>query len=185
MPIIDCWRWEMSGIGRDMLNLPGNFVRGAGSFAGNIVGGTVNAMTSVATATGVVPRRLSIDGTPVVLRDKLTLTIKVFFYCAPALLLFAWLRCNYFCILCSQSTPERTAACMGTLALKSGSLLKRNEQGVWQKRYACLVPHFFLYYFDGDSSKEPQGVIDLEFCTDITVQTDNIIKICAGELYEG
>jgi hypothetical protein len=73
---------------------------------------------------------------------------------------------------------------MTTLSLKSGPLLKKNEQGVWSRRYACLVPHFFLYYFEGDTAKEPQGIIDLEFCTDVTVQSDNIIKICASEVYE-
>lgn len=67
----------MSGLGRDILNFPGNFVRGAGNLAGNVVGGTVHAVTSVGNATGIVPRRLSIDGTPVTLRDKLTLNVKV------------------------------------------------------------------------------------------------------------
>lgn len=71
----------MSGIGRDILNFPGNIVRGAGNLAGNVVGGTMHAVSTVGNATGIAPRRVSIDGTPVMLRDKLTLNIKVRFKC--------------------------------------------------------------------------------------------------------
>lgn len=34
------------------------------------------------------------------------------------------------------------------LASKCGWLVKRNEQHVWQKRWCCVVPHTFLYYFE-------------------------------------
>ncbi len=84
-------------------------------------------------------------------------------------------------LLFLQSAPERSALTTATMALKSGNMLKRNEQGVWQKRFCCLVPHLFMYYFDGELAKEPQGVIDLEFLTDISVQSDNIIKIASNE----
>jgi hypothetical protein len=80
-----------------MLNLPGNFVRGAGNFAGNIVGGTVHAVASVGHATGINPRRLSIDGTPVVLRDKLNITVKVG-VCLPVCL-HVWLIYLYLIYL--------------------------------------------------------------------------------------
>ena len=34
------------------------------------------------------------------------------------------------------------------LSSKCGWLVKRNEQHVWQKRWCCVVPHTFLYYFE-------------------------------------
>ena len=34
------------------------------------------------------------------------------------------------------------------LSAKSGWLVKRNEQHVWQRRWCCVVPHMFLYYFE-------------------------------------
>ena len=49
------------------------------------------------------------------------------------------------------------------LSVKSGWLVKRNEQHVWQKRWCCVVPHTFLYYFeaeppmDEDEDATPEG----------------------------
>lgn len=37
---------------------------------------------------------------------------------------------------------------MSLLSSKCGWLVKRNEQHVWQKRWCCVVPHTFLYYFE-------------------------------------
>ena len=34
------------------------------------------------------------------------------------------------------------------LSSKCGWLVKRNESHVWQKRWCCVVPHTFLYYFE-------------------------------------
>ena len=34
------------------------------------------------------------------------------------------------------------------LSSKAGWLVKRNEQHVWQRRWCCVVPHTFLYYFE-------------------------------------
>ena len=42
----------------------------------------------------------------------------------------------------------------------------------------------FMYYFDGDTAPEPQGIIDMEYCTDIQVEKDNIIKIGASEEFQ-
>ena len=52
-----------------------------------------------------------------------------------------------------KSAPPRTPECMTRLATKSGWLYKRNEQNKWQRRWCCVVPHTFLYYFDS----EPAG----------------------------
>ena len=51
-----------------------------------------------------------------------------------------------------KSAPPRTPEVLGLLATKSGWLLKRNEQHVWQTRWCCVVPHTFLYYFDAHPS---------------------------------
>lgn len=48
---------------------------------------------------------------------------------------------------------------------------------MWQRRFCCLVPHIFLYYFDNDTSESPRGIIDLEYFTDIDVQNQNILRI--------
>ena len=55
-----------------------------------------------------------------------------------------------------KSAPPRTPDVLTMLASKSGWLLKRNEQHVWQNRWCCVVPHTFLYYFDGS----PPGIGD-------------------------
>jgi len=36
------------------------------------------------------------------------------------------------------------------LSVKSGWLVKRNEQHVWQRRWCCVVPHMMLYYFEAE-----------------------------------
>jgi hypothetical protein len=56
-----------------------------------------------------------------------------------------------------KSAPPRTPDVLGLLATKSGWLLKRNEQHVWQSRYCCVVPHTFLYYFDAHPSAPCQN----------------------------
>lgn len=54
--------------------------------------------------------------------------------------------------------------------------MKRNEQGVWQKRFICTVPHTFLYYFESEFADSPRGIIDLDFMTNVT-REDNVLKI--------
>jgi predicted nucleic acid-binding Zn-ribbon protein len=49
-----------------------------------------------------------------------------------------------------KSAPPRSPEVLSLLSTKSGYLLKRNEQHVWQSRWRCVVPHMFLYYFDAD-----------------------------------
>jgi len=51
-----------------------------------------------------------------------------------------------------KSAPPRTPECMTRLATKSGWLYKRNESNKWQRRWCCVVPHTFLYYFDSEPS---------------------------------
>lgn len=54
---------------------------------------------------------------------------------------------------------------MSHMAVKSGFLMKKNEQGNWQKRFVCTVPHLFLYYYDMEKSETPRGIIDLYYYT--------------------
>ena len=56
-----------------------------------------------------------------------------------------------------KSAPPRTPEVLSLLSTKSGFLLKRNEQHVWQSRWCCVVPHMFLYYFDADMSVEGES----------------------------
>lgn len=98
----------------------------------------------------------------------------------------SWLsNLNTTCTI--KSAPPRTPEVMSMLSSKSGWLMKRNESHVWQKRWCCVVPHTFLYYFDscpiqhhgGDDGSEdnnntssfigtsPVGIIDLECYTSI------------------
>ncbi len=58
--------------------------------------------------------------------------------------------------------------------------MKRNEQGVWHKKFLCSVPHVFLYYFDSDTADSPRGVIDMELYSNISFE-DNILKLSSGD----
>ena len=48
---------------------------------------------------------------------------------------------------------------------------------MWQKRYCCLVPHMFLYYYESDVADSPRGIIDLEYFTNLDIQNENVLKI--------
>ncbi len=79
-----------------------------------------------------------------------------------------------------QCTPNKDAATTASLAIKSGFMMKRNEQGVWHKKFICTVPHTFLYYFDSETAESPRGVIDLELYSNITCD-DNILKLSPSD----
>ena len=65
----------------------------------------------------------------------------------------SWLsNLNTTCTI--KSAPPRTPEVMTLLANKSGWLVKRNEQQVWQRRWCCVVPHTFLYYFEAEPVRE-------------------------------
>jgi hypothetical protein len=76
----------------------------------------------------------------------------------------------------TQCTPKKDAQTTASLAAKSGYLRKRNEQGQWQSRFLCTVPHMFLYYFDGETAEAPRAVIDLEMYHNVT-RTNNTLKL--------
>lgn len=58
--------------------------------------------------------------------------------------------------------------------------MKRNEQGAWQKRFLCVVPHMFLYYFDNENAEAPRGVIDLELFHHVG-REENILKLSTSD----
>lgn len=66
---------------------------------------------------------------------------------------------------------------MASLSIKSGFMRKKNEQGVWEKRFVCTVPHLFLYYYQSDNSEAPRGIIDLELYSNIIRENTNILKM--------
>lgn len=80
----------------------------------------------------------------------------------------SWLsNLNTTCTI--KSAPPRTPEVMTMLSTKAGWLVKRNEQHVWQRRWCCVVPHSFLYYFDA-------GPADLN---------ENLGTVCEGEESHG
>mmetsp|Transcript_30855 Transcript_30855/g.60265 ORF Transcript_30855/g.60265 Transcript_30855/m.60265 type:complete len:175 (-) Transcript_30855:1-525(-) len=69
----------------------------------------------------------------------------------------SWLsNLNTTCTI--KSAPPRTPEVMSLLSTKCGWLAKRNEQHVWQKRWCCVVPHTFLYYFEASPRVDEEGV---------------------------
>ena len=67
----------------------------------------------------------------------------------PSVRSHSWLsNLNTTCTI--KSAPPRTPEVMSMLSTKAGWLIKRNEQHVWQRRWCCVVPHSFLYYFEAE-----------------------------------
>jgi hypothetical protein len=64
-----------------------------------------------------------------------------------------------------KCTPAKNLSCTSALAVRQGPLLKKNEQGQWHTVTACLVPHWFLYYYDDDKEDSPKGIIDMHLYT--------------------
>lgn len=65
----------------------------------------------------------------------------------------SWLHnLNTTCTI--KSAPPRTPEVMTLLSVRSGWLVKRNEQHVWQRRWCCVVPHMMLYYFEAEPELE-------------------------------
>ncbi len=65
----------------------------------------------------------------------------------------SWLsNLNTTCTI--KSAPPRTPEVMTLLSTRSGWLVKRNEQQVWQRRWCCVVPHTFLYYFEAEPMRD-------------------------------
>jgi hypothetical protein len=79
-----------------------------------------------------------------------------------------------------QNGPTRSPAVLQKIATKSGWLLKRNAQHVWQSRWCCVVPHLFLYEFEGHpklapptDQSAPAGILDLECYTTVLRNADH------------
>jgi hypothetical protein len=76
-----------------------------------------------------------------------------------------------------KSSPRKTAAQTAQLGIQSGWLLKRDEQLCWHRRFCVLVPHTFLYYFEGEDSPAPRGIIDMEYYTNICTSEEGILSL--------
>eukprot|EP01038_Epipyxis_sp_PR26KG_P012852 gene12852-17227_t len=153
------------------MNIPGDFVRRAtanigatvssvSTTAANLSSTVSSTVSSVASA---VPRRRRTQSSGSYLgqedfilagaKEKVAMTIKC--------------------------TPNKDAVTCSALSIKEGFMMKRNEQGVWHKKFLCTVPHVFLYYFDSDNADAPRGVIDLELYNSFSIE-GNILKISGG-----
>jgi myosin heavy subunit len=71
-----------------------------------------------------------------------------------------------------KSSPAKDVKTTKRLGVRSAHMLKRNEQGMWQGRFVCMVPHMFLYYYGDEEYDVPRGIIDLEYYTTLTVDGD-------------
>ena len=80
-------------------------------------------------------------------------------------------------VLTLPTAPSRSAKVLDILSTKSGYLMKRNESNVWSRRFCCVVPHTFLYYFEDNVSTAPVGIIDLECYTAITGTPGHIMEL--------
>jgi PH domain. len=75
----------------------------------------------------------------------------------------SWLsNLNTTCTI--KSAPPRTPEVMTMLSVKSGWLVKRNEQHVWQRRWCCVVPHMMLYYFEAEPEMNSNDDCDENSC---------------------
>eukprot|EP01031_Cornospumella_fuschlensis_P033956 gene33956-41092_t len=145
-----------------MMNLPTDFVRRAAANVQHVtstVTSTVSTVANVATGRRNSSMRTdsnpaSSDGLAANAKDKVTLLLKC--------------------------TPSKDALTTSSLAVKAGYLMKRNEQGNWQNRFLCVVPHMFLYYYDNDMGEAPRGVIDLELYTNVT-REDGVLKVMPSD----
>ena len=80
-----------------------------------------------------------------------------------------------------KSTPIKDLNTTLKYTIKSGKLMKRNEQGAWQPRHMCLVPHTFLYYFDEVDNNVPRGIIDLEYYTHMKIEENDMLTLIPPE----
>lgn len=79
--------------------------------------------------------------------------------------------------LALKSTPSKDCATTAAIAVKSGCLMKRNDQGHWRKVIASIVPHWFLYYYEIDNADTPKGIIDLHFYMKMNIENGNTLKM--------
>ncbi len=74
-----------------------------------------------------------------------------------------------------KGTVSKDAETVAYYSIRSDSLMKRTDQGTWQKRFAALVPHTFLYLFDNEYAEGPHEVLDMDIYTNITTSDDNVL----------
>ncbi|KAF0684783.1 Aste57867_23298 [Aphanomyces stellatus] len=81
-----------------------------------------------------------------------------------------------------RGSPPTSAADLAQLGTKSGYLRKEadNEKGLWSKYFFVVKPSTFLYYYKTDKDEYPRGVIDLEYMTDVRLNSQCIKRSVGG-----
>ncbi|CAK4081602.1 unnamed protein product [Aphanomyces euteiches] len=81
-----------------------------------------------------------------------------------------------------RGSPPTSATELAHLGTKSGYLRKEadNEKGLWSKYFFVVKPSTFLYYYKTEKDEYPRGVIDLEYMTDVRLNSQCIKRSVGG-----
>ncbi|RQM30369.1 hypothetical protein B5M09_012735 [Aphanomyces astaci] len=84
-----------------------------------------------------------------------------------------------------RGSPPTSAAELAHLGTKCGYLRKEadNEKGLWSKYFFVVKPSTFLYYYKTEKDEYPRGVIDMEYMTDVRLNSQCIKRSVGGSNY--
>ncbi|ETW01059.1 hypothetical protein H310_06688 [Aphanomyces invadans] len=84
-----------------------------------------------------------------------------------------------------RGSPPTSATELAHLGTKCGYLRKEadNEKGLWSKYFFVVKPSTFLYYYNTEKDEYPRGVIDLEYMTDVRLNSQCIKRSVGGTNY--
>ncbi|CAN0175343.1 unnamed protein product, partial [Discosporangium mesarthrocarpum] len=79
-----------------------------------------------------------------------------------------------------KSSPEKCVPLLSEIASHEGKVLKLNDSDQWRERYALLVPHTFLYYFD-KMDPRPRGIIDMQRYSRAEILDENTVRLAPDD----
>ncbi|OQR99950.1 hypothetical protein ACHHYP_03777 [Achlya hypogyna] len=84
-----------------------------------------------------------------------------------------------------RGSPPTSATELSALGTMSGYLRKEadNEKGHWTPYYFVVKPSTFLYYYRTPTDEYPRGVIDLEYMTDVRLNSQCIKRSIGGSAH--
>ncbi|EQC28561.1 hypothetical protein SDRG_13639 [Saprolegnia diclina VS20] len=84
-----------------------------------------------------------------------------------------------------RGSPPTSAPELSQLGTKAGFLRKEadNEKGHWTPYYFVVKPSTFLYYYRTPTDEYPRGVIDLEYMTDVRLNSQCIKRSIGGSAH--